>query len=94
MIELTPEQVEQRRWRCQVALWAYAYEWENDSLVDDATYDETCQKIDLSIKTGSKKWDNWFEKNFDPDTGMWIHHHPNLRALREKYLALKTPGEF
>lgn len=74
--------------RINVSLWAYAYEVENDSLVSDGKYDSECLKVDLSISTGNKIMDKFFKNEFDPDTGLWIHKHPQIEGIKfiyEKY---------
>ena len=80
----TKIEVERRR-RINVALWAYAYEVHDNPLVDDGKFDETCERINLSVSTGNKKMDTWFRRNFDPCTGSWIHKHPDLKGLEALY---------
>lgn len=76
---------EERRKRIQVAMWAYAYEFEADSLVPDAVFDKVSHSIDTSIDTGNERLDTWFKKYFVPDTGQWIRLHPDLHIIRDKY---------
>lgn len=78
--------------RIQVAVWAYAYEFMSDSLVSDHKFDQTCLEIDLSIKTGNKEMDQWFEENFDPSTGQWIWRHPNIMGIERIYRMLRPVG--
>lgn len=75
----------ERRRRIQVALWAYAYEIKNYSMVDDETFDKTCLEIDLSISTGNRRMDSWFKNNFEPHTGVWVHKYPNLERLEQLF---------
>jgi hypothetical protein len=75
------------RRRINVALWAYAYEIENQPIVTDAQFDEECKRIDLSIDTPRPHLDIWFRNNFVPYTGSWIYQHPNLKRLKELYNA-------
>jgi hypothetical protein len=56
--------------RICVALWAYAYEIKNDSLVSDAKYDATAKSIRPKIKTGNKVLDKFFREEFNPSTGV------------------------
>lgn len=84
----TKREVERRR-RINVALWAYAYEVHDDSLVSDGKFDETCLEIDLSVNTGDRRMDIWFKNNFFPDSGVWVHKHPHLDRLEELYQSLK-----
>lgn len=70
-------------------MWAYAYEIENDSLVQDSRFDAEALAVDTSIKTGNRKLDNWFKKHFQPDTGMWIHNHPEKHKIAHIYKQIK-----
>lgn len=78
----TPVEIERRR-RIQVAVWAYAYEALNESLVSDETFDAECRLVDLTVKTGSNQMDTWFKRNFHPDTGMWVRNHPGRARLHQ-----------
>ena len=90
MESIVPTELEkERRRRINVALWAYAYEVENASLVSDATFDTVCGEVDLKIRTNNIKLDNWFKKNFDPCTGQWVYNHPELPKLKHLYNKLK-----
>lgn len=73
-----------------VAVWAYAYELENDSLVSDHVFDQECLKVDLKLSTSYKGRDNraidkWFRENFDPCTGSWVQRHPDIKGLKRIY---------
>ncbi len=72
----TPVERERRR-RIQVAVWAYAYEVHDESLVPDAVYDRVCREVDVSVDTGRPDLDAWFRSEFDPSTGFWVHSHPD-----------------
>ena len=80
---------EETRKRVQVTLWAYAYEIQNNSLVSDEKFDETCRQIDLDAVTYRPDLDEWFKKNFVPDTGMWIYDHPELDKAKDLYTRTK-----
>lgn len=83
----TPEE-KQTRLRIKLAIAAYAYEINNDSIMSDADFDEKCLEVDTSIETGNTELDDFFKKEFDPSTGQWIHKHPEKRKigyLLEKY---------
>lgn len=54
----TKVEIERRR-RIVISVWAYAYEFENDSLVSDKEFDDECMKVDESISTGNKKFDKF-----------------------------------
>lgn len=76
----------ERRNRIMVTLWAYAYEVMDETLVPDSVYDETCRRIDPTIKTG--RLDDFFENEFDPSTGVWIHKHPEPRLVENLYFRM------
>lgn len=73
--------------RIEVTIAAYAYEFLNESFLTDFEYDELCKKVkeNIHIKTGNKKWDKWFIKNFNADSGMWVHNHPDKSRLKFLY---------
>lgn len=73
----SPLEVERKR-RINVAVWAYAYEVLSDPIVDDARFDDECRRVDLSVDTENPRLDRWFKAHFSPDTGQWIHLHPDL----------------
>lgn len=75
----------ERKRRIKISIWAYAYEFENDSIVDDFHFDRECYLVDLSISTGNKKLDDYFKKEFDPCTGVWIQRHPELDRIKQLY---------
>lgn len=69
-----PKVDEIRRARIKIAVMAYAYEIADDALVSDEEYD--------------KLLDDFFKDEFTPDTGMWIHNHPEIdkiAAIYKKY---------
>lgn len=73
----SPVEVETKR-RIFLTMCAYAYEFLNESLTDDANFDEECRLVDLAIDTSRPDLDAWWRANFDPSTGMWIRNHPEL----------------
>lgn len=73
---------EETRLRIRVLLCAYAYEVKNAPLISDHEFDALCQKVDLSKTTNNKTMDNWFRKNFDPSTGMWVRKLPRQEAAK------------
>lgn len=83
------ESVKEKQRRICVALWAWAYEKHSESLVSDAKFDETCKKIDTSIITGNALVDNFFKKHFGPETGQWVHNHPERDKLEALYKRLR-----
>ena len=85
----TPEEVERRN-RIRIAVWAYAYEIANDSLVDDAAFDALALQIRPEMDTGWPRGDAFFREHFSPATGMWIRNHPDLPGIRRLYRRLKA----
>jgi hypothetical protein len=75
----------ERRNRIRLSIFAYAYEFHSDSLISDGEFDEMCTKINPSIETGHAVMDQFFREKFDPNTGMWIHNHPELAGIAELY---------
>ena len=73
------------RLRIRLTIAAYAYEVESDSIISDHEFDDLCKKVDLTVKTGNRKMDNFFKKHFDPSTGQWIHNHPDQSTLQHLY---------
>ncbi len=71
--------------RIQVSVAAHMYEKHDCSFLTDAEFDEISQMIDTSISTGNKKLDKFFREHFHPDTGMWIHNHPDRKGLERLY---------
>ncbi len=79
--------------RIRLSVYAYAYEFMNDSLVDDAEFDRLSQEIDPTITTGNEEVDSFFAKEFVADSGMWIRKHPELDkigGLYENFYRRKT----
>ena len=71
--------------RIRLSVYAYAYEFMNDSLVDDAEFDRLSQEIDLNIITGNEEMDSFFAREFIADSGMWIRKHPELNRIKGLY---------
>jgi len=82
----------QRRIRIRLALAAYAYEYDNDSIMSDAEFDWLADQVIPSIATGHDKMDKFFKEQFEPDTGMWIHQHPEFNKLKRLYKSLRKRG--
>lgn len=66
----------ERKRRIVLSIAAYAYEFKDDPILSDADFDELALLIRPELSTKNRKMDNFFKKNFKPDTGMWIHKHP------------------
>ena len=71
--------------RIKLSVAAYAYEFEGDSIMTDHEYDELSLKINPSEKTGNDVMDKFFKTQFQPDTGMWIRSHPEIKKLDYLY---------
>ena len=78
----------QRRIRIKLSIAAYGYEFDSKSIMSDSEYDMLSRDVDCSILTGRDDLDLFFKEEFVPDSGMWIHKHPELdkvKALYNKY---------
>ena len=71
--------------RILVSVAAYAYEYLNSPIMSDSEFDTLAQQIDLTQDTGNKKMDDFFKNNFNADSGMWIHKHPEKNKLKYLY---------
>ena len=76
---------QETRNRIKISVAAYAYEYLDTSIMSDSEYDTLSQRIDIKKKTGNEMLDNFFEKHFIPDTGMWVHKHPEKEKLKYLY---------
>lgn len=75
--------IDQKKLRIRVAIFAHAYEYYNESLVDDTTYDALARDVDVSIETDRPDLDLWFKENYQDHTGSWVHSHPELKRIDE-----------
>jgi NAD-dependent DNA ligase len=75
----------QIRLRIRLSVFAYAYEFANESLIPDSEFDALCLQVDPSIETGNAKMDKFFKEQFNPSTGQWIHRHPELEKIVNLY---------
>lgn len=71
----------ERRNRIRIAVYAYAYEFRDESLVSDSEYDDLARRINPSLFTGNPTLDAFFMLHYTPDSGMWIHKHPDLAGV-------------
>ena len=71
--------------RIKLSVAAYAYEFVGDSIMSDHEYDELSRKINPNEKTGNDMMDKFFQTQFQPDTGMWIRTHPEIKKLEYLY---------
>lgn len=80
---------EERRNRIRLSVFAYAYEFQNESFVSDHEFDELAKKIDPSLETGNKPLDEFFKTQYNAFTGQWIHKHPDLDGIKKLYKKYK-----
>lgn len=80
---------EETRRRIRVAVAAWAYEVHNDPIMSDAEFDELARQIDLDQSTARGDLDEWFANHFHPDTGIWVHDHPEKDGLERVYQMLR-----
>ena len=71
--------------RIRLSVAAYAYEFVGDSIMSDQEYDELSLKINPKEKTDNDMMDKFFRTQFQPDTGMWIRTHPEIKKLEYLY---------
>jgi hypothetical protein len=84
--EYTPSPVEiERRNRIKLSVAAYAYEFHADSIISDAEFDNLSDQINVQIRTGNERIDDFFCEHFEPHTGMWIQKHPDRDGLEKIY---------
>lgn len=79
--------------RIRLSIYAYAYEFKNESLISDGEFDKMALEIEPDIMTSNEKLDKFFFEEFDSSTGQWIHKHPELEKvakLYDKYYATQT----
>ncbi len=76
---------QERQKRICIALWAYAYEFKNHSIVSDEKFDKVALSIDVSIDTNKPELDAFFRKEFNAYTGQWIYKHPELHLIKQLY---------
>jgi len=75
----------QRRIRIRLSIAAYAYEFDDQSIMSDAEFDELSNEVIPNIATGHEVMDKFFKEEFEPDTGMWIRKHPELERITDLY---------
>ncbi len=80
----TQIEIERHR-RIKMAIAAYAYEFLDSPIISDGEFDAECRKINPSISTGKPDLDLFFRTEFHPDTGSWIHRHPELEKVALTY---------
>ena len=83
----------ERRNRIRASVFAYAYEFQNDSLISDGEFDQLCANINPEVSTGHEVMDKFFREQFDPSTGMWIRKHPELQGIERIYRTVFKGGK-
>jgi hypothetical protein len=85
-------EVEQEvRRRIKLSVAAYAYEFEDESIMSDAEFDKMCLMVNKSLDTGNKVCDSYFAEQFDASTGQWIRKHPELDKIADLYVRFYKP---
>mgnify|MGYP003155425231 CR=1 FL=1 len=71
--------------RILISVYAYAYEFRNESLIDDYEYDKLAQEIDVNISTNNMMLDKFFNDCYVSYSGSWILKHPEIEKIIEIY---------
>ena len=71
--------------RILIAVYAYAYEFRNESLIDDHEYDKLAQEIDVNISTNNMMLVKFFKDCYVSYSGSWILKHPEIEKIIEIY---------
>ena len=71
----------EKRKRIRLSLAAYAYELYDQPIISDNEYDQLSKSINPMIMTDNIVLDVFFMGIFTPDSGIWIHQHPELSKL-------------
>jgi hypothetical protein len=83
-----------RRDRIIVAVAAWAYEKNYKPTMSDGDYDQLCERVhsQRNVATGNHRLDRFFQRSFDPDTGLWVHRHPDQAGLENIYARYYYPA--
>lgn len=71
--------------RILISVYAYAYEFRNESLIDDYEYDKLAQEIDVNVSTNNMMLDKFFNDCYVSYSGSWILKHPEIEKIVEIY---------
>ena len=71
--------------RIRLSVYAYAYEYLNHSVVSDSQFDKLASEIQPNVSTGNETLDKFFKNHFMPDTGIWVHRHPEIEGIKYLY---------
>lgn len=88
---INPHEVE-RKARIRISVAAWAYENNLRPIMSDQDYDQLSKAINPRLATGNQRLDNFFRRHFSPDTGLWIHKHPNTQGLANIYHRYYLPN--
>lgn len=86
------ESEKETRKRIKLAVAAYAYEICNTPVLTDEQFDNLAKSVNLSVSTSRPDLDEWFRREFETDTGMWIWKHPELARIGEIYERYSKPS--
>lgn len=83
-----------RRDRIRIAVAAWAYEHNHKPSMSDGDYDALSERVHShrNVSTGNHRLDRFFQRSFDPDTGLWVHRHPNIAGLENIYARYHYPA--
>jgi hypothetical protein len=87
---INPHEVERKN-RIRLSIAAWAYENSLRPIMSDQAYDELSKTIRPTLATGNPRLDHFFRRHFSPDTGLWIHRHPNQAGLQDIYYRYYLP---
>lgn len=82
----------EKRNRIRLSLAAYAYEILNHPILSDNKYDQLAKIINPMVLTNNIVLDVFFMGVFTPDSGIWIHQHPEPSKLANLFDRLKFDG--
>jgi len=71
----------ERRNRIKLSVAALSYETYSVSIMSDSDFDRLALEINPQMPTGNTILDKFFVEQFSPDTGQWIHKHPDKAGL-------------
>lgn len=80
----SPIEREVRR-RIHLCIATYAYEVADRPIMSDAQWDEMAQLVNPKQGTCHPLVDEFFITEFSPMTGLWIHKHPQLDAVKQGF---------
>jgi hypothetical protein len=54
--------------------------------MSDGDFDALALTINKDMSTDNEEMDRFFREEFEPNTGQWIHAHPNLQGIERLYV--------